>query len=1345
MPSAPPSAAPPATALSAAAVRTAEEFLPASRLRPLRELVELVGPNFCAQEAVLPLWAQSDAIVVATARPFAHEVLHELRARLGRPLIVRLTSAAELRIALANALGTTAAADWRRALAELLTTLRLLTRTEADGYVLAADDEPYLGASLVAKGLISAQERLEAVGLAFSLPSIDLQSHPPRDGLAELLPADVRRWLRVLPLWVVDRELFVGVENPPSADTMERLAGLLGLTVRPVLVAPGTLERWSDAAPDTEDEAGAEVMASVRRAGLVSGPRLATIERVAAQRGEPVERTIVRLGGIEAADVREALARTAGYRPFRDAANADPHAVVLLPVPLARRLGAVVVDRDGDDVTVAMADPWDREARRAIGALLDVTTSPLLAEPAVIEKTLDLHAAEPRPGAAPDAAPGRHAGGDAERSIQLLLRAGFVDPDEADFAGIDLATVAAQRRPEATYHRLTALLDGDQLMAATALDLGLPAVAALLLRPDPRAGAPASVAPDTAPLLPLLDTGEVLTVASSAADAAEVARLLGARQQRAVRLVASPEADLRHAVDLLEGLDRSQLSDQQVALGRLTERHGLLPRQVLAILRRMQQQDEPLDVAADRLRLLSPHELRDLLARLLRTDPATLHRSLRPRLDDGSDGAVQQPMERQAIDDPVDHGLACMLSVEAAARLGALPFRRHRGTLVLAMADPLDAAASAELHGLLPEPFLAQPATRSDIREASLRAHGRPTIGDLLFEDGVVTRAELERALELAGRSNVRVGEALVTLGLVSEEELGERLADQRGLPFVTVRGRELDAAVAQAVPEEFARSHVLLPIAVDGAGTLTVALADPTDEAAITATRELAPGDVQFVGTTRGDVRDGLERLYHADYLAYSASDLMNRTPEDSAYRVLSTGQKRFFISFAVFLVLSLAIWPVQSLIVMLALATGFYLAFSLYKFYLIYRALSHTLEVPIDEAAVAALDDRELPVYTLLIPLYRESEVLPTLVRGLERLEYPKEKLDVKLLLEEDDIETIAVARAANLPSYFDITIVPDGQPKGKPKACNYGLLHARGEYAVIYDAEDIPEPDQLKKVLVGFALSAPNVVCIQSKLNYYNRNQNVLTKWFTTEYSTWFDLFLPGLDASGAPIPLGGTSNHFRIEALRVAGAWDPFNVTEDADLGLRIFKLGGRTAVVDSTTFEEATSVLDNWIRQRSRWVKGYIQTWLVHMRHPIQLWQQLGTGGFISFQLVIGGTFFGFLLNPLLWGLTGVWFLTEWEVIQQVFPGPVYYMGAVSLYAGNFAFAYMNVAGCLRRRYYSLVKWALLSPIYWVLMSIAAWKGFLQLFYRPFYWEKTVHGLANRDGLEELADLTARDA
>jgi cellulose synthase/poly-beta-1,6-N-acetylglucosamine synthase-like glycosyltransferase len=253
-------------------------------------------------------------------------------------------------------------------------------------------------------------------------------------------------------------------------------------------------------------------------------------------------------------------------------------------------------------------------------------------------------------------------------------------------------------------------------------------------------------------------------------------------------------------------------------------------------------------------------------------------------------------------------------------------------------------------------------------------------------------------------------------------------------------------------------------------------------------------------------------------------------------------------------------------------------------------------------------------------------------------------------------------------------------------------------------------------------------PSIVCVQARLNYYNPNQNLLTRWFTTEYSMWFDLFLPGLDASDVPIPLGGTSNHFIREKLEELGGWDPFNVTEDADLGVRLYRHGYRVAVVDSTTYEEANSEVRNWVRQRSRWVKGYIQTWLVQMRHPFKLIRAIGPRRWLSFQVVVGGTFLVFLLNPIFWTLTSLWTLTEAGVLRQIFPGVVYYAGGFALYLGNFLFAYVTAAGAAYRGYNHLVKYALLVPLYWALMSVAAWKGLIQLVRKPFYWEKTEHGL-----------------
>ena len=260
----------------------------------------------------------------------------------------------------------------------------------------------------------------------------------------------------------------------------------------------------------------------------------------------------------------------------------------------------------------------------------------------------------------------------------------------------------------------------------------------------------------------------------------------------------------------------------------------------------------------------------------------------------------------------------------------------------------------------------------------------------------------------------------------------------------------------------------------------------------------------------------------------------------------------------------------------------------------------------------------------------------MLPLLAQALRKLDYPLGKLDIKLVLEADDHETIAVARTLGLEGVFEVIRVPPSQPQTKPKACNFALGFARGEYLVIYDAEDRPEPDQLRKVVATFARSPANTACLQCRLNYYNASENWLTRMFTLDYSLWFDQVLPGLERLGIPIPLGGTSNHFKIDVLRELHAWDPFNVTEDADLGIRLTQKGYRVGVVDSTTFEEASREAGNWIRQRSRWIKGYMQTFLVHTRRPLHLIRTTGLLGFLGFVFFIGGTVLSGLLNPIFW-------------------------------------------------------------------------------------------------------------
>jgi len=481
---------------------------------------------------------------------------------------------------------------------------------------------------------------------------------------------------------------------------------------------------------------------------------------------------------------------------------------------------------------------------------------------------------------------------------------------------------------------------------------------------------------------------------------------------------------------------------------------------------------------------------------------------------------------------------------------------------------------------------------------------------------------------------------------------------------------------------------------------------------------------------------------------------------PDITAAHVTNRLQRVVLLSGVVVLGVSFALSWTRTLVALNAVFLTFYFLTVLFKAVLIRLALESQRELSFEPEELELIPDEELPVYTILVPLYHEAVGLPRLLEGLRNLDYPKDKLDVLLLLEEDDEETRQAARLADLPRYVRGIVVPDMEPKTKPKACNLGLALAHGEYLVIYDAEDRPDPDQLRKAVLGFQRSTSDVVCLQAKLNFYNQRQNLLTRWFTTDYSTWFDLFLPGLDRLGGPIPLGGTSNHFQVDALRKLHGWDPFNVTEDCELGVRLAQNGLKTRILDSTTWEEACSRVDYWIRQRSRWTKGYVQSWLSHQRTPFCGVRKLGVKGALSFHLMVGGTFVSLLVNPIYWTLTALWFIcrsryfaeaiSEAEAVAartgdaispiigvlrflredmgSIFPYPLVIWGLFCLFAGNFVFLYGAVLATQKRGYFDLVKYCLGMPFYWLLSSIAAWKGFLQLFTRPSFWEKTRHGL-----------------
>ncbi len=437
------------------------------------------------------------------------------------------------------------------------------------------------------------------------------------------------------------------------------------------------------------------------------------------------------------------------------------------------------------------------------------------------------------------------------------------------------------------------------------------------------------------------------------------------------------------------------------------------------------------------------------------------------------------------------------------------------------------------------------------------------------------------------------------------------------------------------------------------------------------------------------------------------------------------------FFALLAVTVACAIA-FPLPTITIVVALCTLGYLSVMADRVLIFTRGMARDAIMTVDDARARALPEHELPPYTILVPAYGEPEVVGDLIGALSEIDYPRSLLQVLLLLEEDDAPTIEAARAAGIGTrgneHITIVLVPAADPRTKPKACNYGLHRATGDLVTIYDAEDIPDPLQLRRVVAAFAELPSEVVCVQAKLAFHNARQNLLTAWFTMDYGLWFGYLLPGLMRSAAPIPLGGTSNHFKRDVITAIGAWDPYNVTEDADLGVRIAARGYSTAVIDSTTLEEANPDPINWIRQRSRWYKGYLQSWLVHTRRPVRLWRQIGTVAFLRFTLILAGTPIIACLNLAFWFISLSWLLGQPALIGRIFPAVVYFPALIALIVGNAATVYMNLLACRENGRPDLLVACLTAPLYWLLMSIAATKGCWQLLRNPSYWEKTFHGL-----------------
>ncbi|NOU06531.1 MAG: glycosyltransferase [Hyphomicrobiaceae bacterium] len=377
----------------------------------------------------------------------------------------------------------------------------------------------------------------------------------------------------------------------------------------------------------------------------------------------------------------------------------------------------------------------------------------------------------------------------------------------------------------------------------------------------------------------------------------------------------------------------------------------------------------------------------------------------------------------------------------------------------------------------------------------------------------------------------------------------------------------------------------------------------------------------------------------------------------------------------------------------------------------------------------------DAELPVYTIMVALYDEECVLPSLISSLKKLDYPAAKLDILLVLEEVDIATQSAMLRQNLPAHMRVVIVPDGQPRTKPKALNYALTLARGDYVVVYDAEDRPETDQLRRALHAFVVHGSDLACAQACLNIYNARQGWLTTQFAFEYSALFDAVLPALDRLGIPVPLGGTSNHFPRRLLDDLGGWDPYNVTEDADLGIRIARLGYKTTMIASTTWEEAPSKLRAWRTQRTRWLKGWMQTVLVHTRDHRALRRELGFARTLGLHLYMTGLILSALVHPYFYLALGAETLFGVGIGAEPLLAPLVWGVATATLIMGYVASIATGWIAARKRGHTVGLRPMLMPLYWLLISAMSYRALWQLIWDPFKWEKTPHGSAVEDATD----------
>lgn len=600
-------------------------------------------------------------------------------------------------------------------------------------------------------------------------------------------------------------------------------------------------------------------------------------------------------------------------------------------------------------------------------------------------------------------------------------------------------------------------------------------------------------------------------------------------------------------------------------------------------------------------------------------------------------------------------------------------------------------------------------------------------LGEILSKRNLVDDEQLRKALKLQYKSGGKLGDILQSIMHISGIDYGEALAEHFNLEFINLLTTNIDLTLIKNEDRYSCFLHSAIPIHLEN-DTYTVAVSDPNVDK-FKFIHEKWGKNAKIICATKLDILWALQKRFKDNYIDEAINDLVRHNIAYSSKILFAPWQIYFFCLLFSACTYSILFYPKLFLIAVNVVLTLSLSGILLYRLFLIILGM-FLLPGKKKRVKHESSTNKDLPIYSILIPLYKEKAVtLRNLFHHINKLNYPKHKLDVKILVEEDDLETIAHLKHMSLPRSYEYIYVPPGEPRTKSKACNYGLKFVYGEFVTLYDAEDLPVANQLLEALKAFADNDDKLACVQCRLNFYNPNENWLTRMFTLEYSSWFDLMLPGLKYTRAPIPLGGTSNHFRTSILKKVNSWDPYNVTEDADLGIRLYALGYKTKVIASVTYEEANCRLINWIKQRTRWIKGYMQTYIVHMRKPFTTLRTLGLRGFMGFQLFFGGVVFSDLSYILVSILFVLILLPLPFDLSFLFPSFVRELAIVNFIVGTAGMIGASMITAFYRGNVKMILASFTSPVYWMLMSIASYRALFQLIFYPSYWDKTEHGIS----------------